>query len=50
MGPNKDLAHEIEELHELFGKVGYFLIAFHAIAALVHHYFFKDNTLVRMLK
>lgn len=49
IGPNKDLAHEIEELHELFGKVGYFLIALHAVAALVHHYFFKDNTLKRML-
>lgn len=50
MGPNEDLAYEIEELHELVGKIGYVLIGLHALAALVHHYVIKDNTLVRMLK
>ncbi|GAB3032987.1 cytochrome b [Bowmanella dokdonensis] len=48
MGPDKDLAHQIEELHETFGQVGYFLIGLHALAALFHHYLLKDNTLKRM--
>ncbi|EHH2174219.1 cytochrome b561, partial [Salmonella enterica] len=28
---------------------GYFVIGLHAIAALMHHYFWKDNTLLRMM-
>jgi cytochrome b561 len=47
---NKDLAHDIEEIHETLGKVGYGLIALHAIAALGHHYIKKDDTLKRMLR
>ncbi|EIM5890206.1 cytochrome b561, partial [Salmonella enterica subsp. enterica serovar Rissen] len=27
----------------------YFVIGLHAIAALMHHYFWKDNTLLRMM-
>lgn len=50
IAPNENLAYEIEEIHELVGKVGYALIALHAVAALVHHYLIKDNTLVRMSK
>ncbi len=46
---DKTLGHEIEELHETIGLVGYYLIGFHAIAALAHHYIQKDNTLTRML-
>ncbi|WP_416305930.1 cytochrome b [Neptunicella sp. SCSIO 80796] len=49
MPTDKDLAHDLEEIHETIGKAGYFLIGFHALAALLHHYFFKDNTLRRML-
>jgi len=49
IGPNKELAHQIEELHETMGKVGYFLIGLHAVAGLYHHYVVKDNTLRRML-
>ncbi len=49
IGPNKELAHQIEELHETMGKVGYFLIGLHALAGLYHHYVVKDNTLRRML-
>jgi cytochrome b561 len=49
IAPNKDLAHQIEELHETFGKAGYFLIGLHAVASLYHHYVVKDNTLRRML-
>ena len=48
---NKDLAHDIEEIHETLGKVGYGLITLHAIAALGgHHHIKKDDTLKRMLQ
>jgi cytochrome b561 len=47
--PNKALAKNIEEVHETIGELGYFLIGIHAVAALFHHYFLKDNTLRRML-
>jgi cytochrome b561 len=49
IGANKDLAHTIKEIHEIFGKTGYFLIGLHALAGLYHHYIVKDNTLKRML-
>ncbi|MEQ1598433.1 MAG: cytochrome b [Methylotenera sp.] len=46
---NKDVADLIKEIHEAGGTVGYFLIALHAVAALFHHYFVRDNTLRRIL-
>lgn len=46
---NKDLAHRIEDVHVFIGNAFYFLIGFHALAGLAHHYLAKDNTLVRML-
>lgn len=46
---NKDLADLIKEIHETGGTVGYFLVGFHAAAALFHHYVLRDNTLLRML-
>lgn len=46
---NKGLAESIEEIHKTVGKVGYFLIGLHTVAALYHHYFMRDNTLRRML-
>lgn len=49
IGENKDLAEQIEELHETVGTAGYFLIGLHTVAALYHHYFMHDNTLTRML-
>lgn len=42
-------ADSVAEVHEVIGTLGYFLIGLHAAAALFHHYFIKDNTLVRML-
>lgn len=45
---NKALAETILEIHEWGGNLGYFLIGAHAVAALVHHNVFKDNTLRRM--
>lgn len=49
IGENKSLAHELEDVHELIGNVGYALIGIHALAALMHHYMRRDNTLKRML-
>jgi cytochrome b561 len=49
MAPNEALADQIAELHETFGKAGYFLIGLHALAGLYHHYVVKDNSLRRML-
>ncbi len=46
---NEGLADTMEEIHETVGTLGYFVIGIHAIAALVHHYIRRDNTLVRML-
>lgn len=45
---NENLAHDIEEFHELFGTVGYGLIALHVLAALYHQLIRKDNLLKRM--
>ena len=36
-------------LHENGAALGYGLVALHSAAALVHHYFQRDNTLLRML-
>lgn len=49
IGENKDLAKQIEGMHEIVGTAGYFLIGLHAAAALFHHYIKRDNTLGRML-
>ncbi len=49
VGASKSLATLIKEIHEVGGTVGYFLIGFHAAAALFHHYVLRDNTLRRML-
>jgi superoxide oxidase len=44
-----DLHEWTEELHVLLGKIFYAVIGLHALAALAHHYYFRDNTLRRML-
>lgn len=49
IGADPAIADRLKEIHELLGKAGYGLIAVHALAALAHHYLFKDNTLRRML-
>lgn len=46
---SEELKPLIKDSHETLGSVGYFLIAFHAAAALFHHHMLKDNTLTRML-
>lgn len=49
IGENEALADQLEEIHEVLGKAGYFLIGIHALAALAHHYIRRDNTLTRIL-
>jgi cytochrome b561 len=46
---DEQFAKRMEEMHEVGGNVGYFLIGLHAAAALFHHYVARDNTLRRML-
>jgi len=49
VGQSKALAGQMKDWHETVGTIGYFLIGFHALAALFHHYIVKDDTLRRML-
>lgn len=49
VGKNEALAEQIEELHELGGTIGYWLIGLHALAAIFHHYVLKDGLLARMM-
>ncbi len=49
IGPDTALAGSLEDLHEVIGTLGYWLIGLHAAAALVHHYIVRDDTLQRML-
>lgn len=39
----------VEEVHEIVGIAGYFLIGLHTLAALFHHYVLRDNTMKRIL-
>ena len=48
IAPDRELAHQLEELHELGATIGYYLIGGHVIAALWHHFRLRDNTLLRM--
>ncbi len=47
--PDKDLAKTVKNLHETVGIAALYLIGLHALAGLFHHYFLRDNTLLRML-
>lgn len=49
VGENPDLAHTLEDWHEIGATVGYALIGLHALAGLYHHYLRRDDTLRRML-
>jgi cytochrome b561 len=46
---NGQLADQVEEIHELGGTIGYWLIGIHAAASLIHHYILRDRTLARMM-
>ena len=49
IGPDKDFAGAVKNIHTTIGTAGYYLIGLHAAAALYHHYFKRDDTLLRML-
>ena len=46
---NKELAGNVKFWHETLANWGYALIGLHAVAALYHHYWVKDDTLLRMM-
>ena len=47
--PDAAFAHRIEDIHETLGNIVMYLAAAHALAALAHHYWQRDDTLKRML-
>jgi cytochrome b561 len=49
IGENESLAKQIKEIHETVGEIGLYVIGLHTVAALYHHYFLHDNTMLRML-
>jgi len=46
---NKAFAHDMKEIHETLANGLIVLAAIHAGSALVHHFVFRDSTLLRML-
>lgn len=46
---NFDIVDTMKDYHILLANIGYWLIGLHALAALAHHYVWKDNTLLRMM-
>jgi cytochrome b561 len=46
---DRAFGHAVKEIHEVMANVLVILAAFHAAAALVHHWVLRDRTLVRML-
>ena len=47
--PDRAFAHNLENIHEIFGNILMYLAAAHALAAAIHHYLQRDDTLRRML-
>lgn len=47
--PDKEFGHFVRDLHETLAWVLMGLIALHILAALLHHFYYKDNILKRML-
>jgi cytochrome b561 len=46
---DRAFARSVKEIHELLANALVVLACLHAVAALVHHWIFRDRTLVRML-
>ena len=46
---DRAFAHSVTEIHEIAANALVIVASFHAAAALVHHFVFRDNTLIRML-
>ncbi len=49
LAENEELAHQLEDIHKTAANAFYFLVGFHVLAALHHHFIRKDDTLKRML-
>jgi len=49
LSDNKDRGELAGDIHEWIGLLFIVTVALHALAALVHHFVFKDHTLKRML-
>jgi cytochrome b561 len=49
VGENHDLHESLEEVHEVLFYALAAVAVLHALAALYHHFFMKDDTLRRML-
>jgi len=49
VAPDKEFGHKMAEIHEILAYILIVLISLHAAAALLHHFYYKDNILRRML-
>lgn len=49
LAESRDTARWLKEIHETGATLGYALVGLHSFAALAHHYWQRDNTLLRML-
>lgn len=49
IGKDAEVGRSIKDIHETIGSAFYWVIGLHALAALWHHYFRRDDTLRRML-
>lgn len=49
IGPDRDLAHRLGEMHEIGANLIVVLAGVHAVAAIVHHTMLKDGAIGRML-
>ncbi|MDE3059731.1 MAG: cytochrome b [Pseudomonadota bacterium] len=49
VAPDKALKHDLQELHETLAWVLIVAVTLHVLAALLHHFYYKDNVLRRML-
>jgi cytochrome b561 len=49
LSPDQDLRHTVEDRHETVANIVLIIAGLHALAALVHHYFVRDEVLRRML-
>lgn len=49
VAPDKALAHQLMEVHNTLVIVLIVVVALHALAALMHHFYHKNNVLRRML-
>jgi cytochrome b561 len=47
--PDRGFARSLKEVHETLSNILIVLASFHALAAMLHHWFLRDQTLERML-